>query len=149
MNVILSDLDKDIKITGVYKTHPTARSFYARSGNKYVHRIVLSRVLGVNLSRTDRVDHINGNGLDCRRDNLRLATCSQNSANRLGWRKSSSKYKGVTFSKQRKDWQAKITVNGKTIHLGYFKNEEDAGKAYDKQALIEFGEYAKLNFMEL
>jgi hypothetical protein len=148
MNVILSQEDQDIYISGVYKTHPTARSFYARSNNKYVHRIVMSRVLNKELTRFERVDHINGNGLDCRRENLRVATGSQNSANRPGWRYGSSQYKGVTFNKQRNKWQAKITFDSKTKHLGYFDDEIDAAKEYDKNALVLFGKYAKLNFQE-
>ena len=145
MNTILDECDNDIHITGLYKTHPTARSHYARSGKTYVHRIVMSRMLGRSLSSKERVDHINGNGLDCRRSNLRLVDGSQNSANRPGWRNSSSKYKGVTFNTYLNKWQAKISPHGKTKHLGYYADEVDAAKAYDSAAISVFGEYVKIN----
>jgi hypothetical protein len=145
---ILDEVDKDIHITGCYKTHPTARSYYARSGRIYVHRIVMQRILGTNIPSGSKVDHINGNGLDCRRSNLRLVTHAQNLANRPGWKTSSSKFKGVTFNKQRQLWQSKITVSAKTKHLGYFANEIDAAKAYDSAAKELFRDCAYTNFKE-
>jgi hypothetical protein len=57
-----------------------------------------------------------------------------------------SKYKGVSWSKQSKKWKAGIYINKKQKHLGFFDKEEDAGKAYDYAARQVFGQYAKLNF---
>ena len=91
-------------------------------------------------------DHRNGNGLDNRRLNLRSnASASQQGANRpkrAG--SSSSKYKGVSWVRNR--WWAYITVNGKKLHLGHFKSEDDAARAYDAAARKHFGEYTTLNF---
>ena len=95
------------------------------------------------------VDHINHTGLDNRKANLRPATRRQNSYNRIHFRKSrSSKYTGVSFKKQKKKWVAQIGFNGKVIHLGSFKKEIDAAKAYDKAAKKYHGEFASLNFKE-
>jgi hypothetical protein len=94
------------------------------------------------------VDHINHNGLDNRKANIRPATRAQNNYNRLNIKSdnSSSKYKGVSWRKRRKRWRACIYFNGKYRFLGYFKDEIQAAKAYDKAAKIYHGEFATLNF---
>jgi hypothetical protein len=144
--MLIDAIDSDIKVCGEYKSHPQARSAYARTkGNKYVHRVVMARVLGRHLERNEKVDHINGNGLDNRRCNLRVVTHAENLANRPGWKQSSSKYKGVTFFKRDQKWQAKICPKGKTIHLGYFEDEKEAAHEYNKAAILHFGEMAVLN----
>lgn len=94
------------------------------------------------------VDHRDHNGLDNRRSNLRLCTPAENIRNQGSARGSTSKYKGVTWCKARNIFQARITFNGRRIHLGSFKNEIDAAKAYDKKAKELFGEFAYLNFPE-
>jgi hypothetical protein len=91
------------------------------------------------------VDHINRNGLDNRRCNLRFVTRSQNSMNRDANKNGTSKYKGVRLLRQ-KYWTAQIKLKGKNIHLGNFKSELLAAEAYDKAAKKYFGEYARLNF---
>ncbi len=92
-------------------------------------------------------DHINGDGLDNRRCNLRKATSSQNMMNQRKQTGTSSKYKGVYLFKQPSKWMAKIQFNKKTYYLGYFLNEMDAAIAYDKKAKEFFGEFAKLNVL--
>lgn len=85
------------------------------------------------------IDHINGNGLDNRRDNLRFLTISQNNQNRIKKENSSSKYIGVSFDKNR--WK----VGFSDICLGYFDNEEEAGKQYDTYVLLNTNGIAKTN----
>lgn len=94
------------------------------------------------------VDHINRNGLDNRKANLRLATCAQNVINRaiIKRRNSPSKYKGVTWHKHRKKWQAQICYDGKHKTVGYFDDEFEAAKTYDQAAKKHHGEFAVLNF---
>ena len=97
------------------------------------------------------VDHINGNGLDNRKCNLRAATIQQNAWNHAARQpaKCASPYKGVWFAtdgKRRKRWVASIRINGKRIRLGYFATDFDAALAYDEAAQQHFGEFAKLNF---
>jgi len=92
------------------------------------------------------VDHINHNGLDNRKANLRLCTRAQNCYNRRSLRNKSSKYKGVTWDKGRKLFIVHIRHNGKRYYLGRFKSEIKAAKAYDKKAKELFGKFAFLNF---
>ena len=92
------------------------------------------------------VDHINGNGLDNRRCNIRLATCAQNSRNRRSLIGSTSHYLGVSWHKTNLRWQAQIQAEGRQIHLGVFVDEVDAAKAYDDAARLYHGEFARLNF---
>lgn len=107
----------------------------------YIHRLVMN-------SPDEKIDHINGNKLDCRKSNLRLITHSQNIANSPKRINNTSGYKGVIFFKRDSTWQAAITKDYKSIHIGYFSTAEEAARAYDKKAKELFGEYASLNFPE-
>lgn len=94
-----------------------------------------------------RVDHINGNGLDNTRANLRYATPAQNAANARQRRDSTSGFKGVHRNGPRGlPWRAQIAKGGKKRHLGLFESAEIAARAYDAAALELFGEFARLNF---
>ena len=128
-----------------------SNTFYARRSirvdKKYIH-IQMHREV---IHPPDHLfaDHINRNGLDNRKANLRHATRAQNNFNRLIRRKnSSSKYKGVTWDKYRKMWQARIGLYGKRKLVGYFKDEIQAAKAYDEAAKKYHKEFAVLNFKE-
>lgn len=104
-----------------------------------LHRYLLDAPNGM------QVDHINGDPLDNRRENLRVATPSQNQAN---WRKKSpatSAYKGVSWHKGARKWRATININGKQVHLGFYGEEEAAALAYDTAAERAYGEFACLN----
>jgi hypothetical protein len=88
-------------------------------------------------------DHINGNGLDNRRSNLRLVTQQQNQFNQA----TRGKYKGVFYKEDFiPPWGARIMHGGETIYLGYYETAEEAARAYDTAALTLFGQYAKTNF---
>jgi hypothetical protein len=91
-------------------------------------------------------DHINGNGLDNRRSNLREATISQNGHNRRRDRDSSSGYKGVSWHARSGKWQVLIRANGPQKFLGYYVTAEEAARAYDAAARELHGEYAAVNF---
>jgi hypothetical protein len=92
-------------------------------------------------------DHINGNGLNNRKANLRPATFSQNVCNRPKRKAPArSRYKGLQWDKTQRKWKARIQVSGRIIYLGSFASETDAAKAYDKAAKKYHGPFAALNF---
>jgi hypothetical protein len=104
-----------------------------------MHRLILNAPKG-----TD-VDHVDRDGLNNRRYNIRLATKEQNAHNtapRLG---GSSPFKGVSLSANGNRWRACIWLNGRQTHLGYFDSEEKAAEAYNVAAKENFGEFARLN----
>lgn len=108
--------------------------------NVAMHRVILDAPGGM------LVDHVNGNGLDNRRCNLRLATRTQNAINSRMSPTNTSGYRGVYWCKKNKRWQASISVDGKRKHVGCFKAPEDAARAYDKAIVAHYGEFARTNF---
>lgn len=121
-------------------------TFYARAnfGNRphrstiFMHRLLLPGAL---LS----IDHKDGNGLNNRRDNLRPATQSQQTANCSKRTNvlTASRFKGVSKSGER--FYAYVRINGKRKHLGTYSTEAEAALAYDEAAKKHFGEFASLN----
>lgn len=93
-----------------------------------------------------QVDHIDRNGLNCQRHNLRWATVSQNHANKCRLRNNTSGYKGVWFDPNWGRWRAQIYINRTCIRLGGFPTAEAAAKAYDDAAREHFGEFSRVNF---
>lgn len=122
-------------------TSPERNTSYAQSrrNSKTVrmHRLV------TNAGRGQHVDHINRDGLDNRKSNLRLATRSQNQANSTKQKNNKSGYKGVHADG--KKWRARLRHNGVNYYLGLFKNPVDAAKAYDAKAFELSGAFALLN----
>ncbi len=106
-----------------------------------MHRLIL----GLEFGDGRLIDHIDGNGLNNQRSNLRIATNSQNQMNRGSQRGSSSRFAGVSFHKQSGRWQARITCDARLQHLGLHKTEEEAALAYNQAALAVHGEFARLN----
>lgn len=113
----------------------------------YMHRIILSRILGRTLESSEEVDHINGKGWDNRRENLRLATRQQNAFN-ITPRRNKWGYTGVSFDKRIGQFRAKLSKGGKEYGLGYFDTPELAYAAYCKAAQQHFGEFAHSSFAE-
>jgi len=127
-----------------WRTHLNHGYSYARSSTlQLLHRIILERVLGRTLTRKEQVDHINGDTLDNRRENLRLATHAQNQQNRKVRSDSKSGYKGVWYRSDTGKWCAEIKANRKRYCLGSFGTPEDAYKAYCDAAKELHGEFAR------
>jgi len=110
--------------------------------NIHMHRVIMNTPDGM------QTDHINGDGLDNRRANLRICTDVENKRNKGLISSNTSGYKGVSWNAPRKQYQAYIKVNNKVIFLGRYPEPESAGHAYDEAAKKYFGEFARLNFPE-
>ena len=100
------------------------------------------------LPEVKELDHEDGDGLNCRRKNLRPATRSQNAINRKINKSNTSGFKGVHRCIDRSNWRACIWVESRLIHLGMFPSAEEAARAYDRAAVKHFGEFARLNFQK-
>lgn len=124
------------------KHGPYAEAWIRRDGKQV--RVLMHRLL----VDYREVDHADGDGLNNQRSNLRPITVhGQNQANSKPRRGYTSQFKGVSWAAQGY-WRADIMVKRHRANLGYFKNEEDAARAYDAAALAAWGEFARLNFPE-
>lgn len=92
------------------------------------------------------VDHIDGDGLNCTDENMRVCTNAENLMNRGKQVNNTSGFKGVTWNKNAHKWKSRITSGGKERHLGYFLDPVDAALAYDAAAVELHGEFANTNF---
>lgn len=143
---LVDDEDYPILIKYSWQATRMRRTCYAitsmwNKGNQKgvrMHRLILGLTVGNKLV----TDHIDGNGLNNQKANLRIITNRQNGFNRKPNKNSTSKFKGVCRRAGSKKWGARI----QKTHLGYFTNEIKAAKVYDLAAEDRFGELARLNF---
>ena len=154
--VLVDECDAHLFESYSYRPHTSGYAQRSESGTtRYLHRDIVQPSAG------QSVDHVNGIRHDCRRENLRVATSSQNMQNRGAVQKAGrSRFKGVVdlmttrermhgrSFENRYRFAARIKVNEKTVHIGTFQTEEEAAKAYDLVAYYEHGEFARLNFPE-
>jgi hypothetical protein len=142
--------DEDWELISQYKWYAekqqnSSEMWYAKTNKPKsirMHRLIIDAQNG------EEVDHINHNGLDNRRNNLRIATKSENAINNRKRKKTTSKYKGVSWDKKQNKWHAYIHINGKKIHIGSFEDEILAAKAYDVKSLSLHKEFSNPNFRE-
>jgi hypothetical protein len=132
--------DEDYDYLNQWNWHCSNNNYAVRTDNKLKKTIYMHRVI-INSPDKLSTDHINGNGLDNRKENLRVCTQTQNNGNRKLNKNSTSGIKGISWNKINKKWKARISTKGKRKHLGYFKNKNDAKKAYTKVAKNYFGEF--------
>lgn len=147
-DLLLDDTDK-LRLRGIkfhiVRTNKKGKEYVTFNKNSktvYLHRFLLNAESG------QEVDHINGNGIDNRRNNLRICTHRQNQLNQKKRKNCISKFKGVSLKNdhgRKKSWIARIHVNGKTKILGYFLTEIEAALKYNDAAKKHYGEFAKLN----
>lgn len=121
---------------------------YARcsDGTKVLmHRVIFERVIGRPLEKYEFIDHIDGNGLNNKRYNLRLATSLQNHLNKAG--RGTSRFRGVSFNKKSDKWAVQIHFDDKSTYLGKYDSEITAAQVYDAAAREYLdSEFVKFNF---
>lgn len=119
---------------------------YAARGNKEHKAVRMHReLLGLKIGDGKEIDHINGNRLDNRKNNLRIVTPTQNRWNRRPNLNSKSGLKGVSWKEGRKKWGVQIRANKKRYYLGTFTNRIEAAKVYNKVAVELHGRFANIN----
>lgn len=139
--------DEDYERVNAHKWYAAKKRnyFYAQREQNgaciKMHRFIMNVT-----DKSIHIDHRFGNGLDNRKENLRICTSAQNSMNRDGMPKSSSPYKGVSWCKNTNKWKSQIRKDNKLFYLGVYSDPVEAAKMYDKHAKILFCEFARLNF---
>lgn len=149
LHIVRYDVE-DTELVDQFSWHvrPDHRTFYAAASVSarlaleygeyvYMHQVIMGEGPG-------RICHLNGDGLDNRRVNLRRLTQAEILAGRRGERNASSRYKGVTWDRERRKWLAQF--RGKK--LGRFRDEQEAARAFDDAAYAHWGRLAYLNFPE-
>ena len=137
---IVDDEDYERLSQRKWHYHQTGYAVRTSQGNKTIrmHREIMG-------AKADQeVDHHNHDTLDNRRENLRLCSANENCHNRVI--NNNKKYKGTTWKKDHRKWNARIRLDGHLYHLGYFDDETNAAYAYDDAARELFGEFAFTNF---
>lgn len=154
LKALVDDEDGHLAEFGWCASLRNGKTWYAhrmirRAPEKPLHLQLHRVVLGITDPKIE-VDHVNGDGLDCRRINLRKATRAQNARNRSKNRTSFGRFKCVSWNKRVKKWLVQISYrdNGvkKSHYVGWFTDEEAGARAYDQAATMLFGEFARLNF---
>ena len=133
-----------------WQTSKAKHLFYAirTIGTKPNQKIISMHSVILGTPKGMQTDHINHDGLDNRRSNLRLCTSAENQYNqRIQSRNKSSKFKGVYWNIPAGKWLSRICVNGVRFYLGCFNSEVEAAEAYDNAAKKHFGDFSELNFV--
>jgi hypothetical protein len=134
------------RIDGRGHTVYAARAHYYRENGKRCRRMILMHREIMNPPDGMVIDHVNGNGINNRKCNLRTCTQLQNSHNSRPRKNGRSRFIGVVPYKGK--WLARVTYRRRRHHVGTFDDEVDAAKARDRKAIELFGEFARLNFPE-
>jgi len=154
---LVDDEDYDFLMQWEWQMRKNKRNFYAKRGfwkngkmwEWSIHRLIMGNPPGM------EIDHIDGNGLNNQKSNLRVATFHENRMNRKRNKNNSTGYKGVYIRIACKNGRkyvyirAYIKINNKAINLGTYKTLKEAALAYDNAARFYFGQFASLNFKDI
>jgi len=146
---IVDDQDYDFLAQWNWHTHADG---YACRNEKILEcknrkrKLVMMHRIITKAPSDKEVDHIDMNGFNNTRSNLRISSKSQNGMNRKPRKNKTSKYKGVSWHIHHDKWQARISCRKKLIHLGFYKKEKDAAIAYDTASLKFHGKFSRTNF---
>lgn len=124
------------------------RKVYVQLDEQRIRKTLLMHrvILGIEDDPDIKIDHVDRDGLNNTRENLRIATASENQWNRgTDVDKKTSRYKGVYWNKERQKWHVQIGYMNKVIYIGRYDTEEAAAIAYNEAALYLHGEFAVLN----
>ena len=135
--------DEDFEYLNKWKWHFDGH--YARRRDYKPNKLIRMHTQIIKIPLGKETDHKNGNKLDNRKENLRIASRSENLMNKSMQKNNTSGFRGVYWSKIVSKWMAYIKKNGKRYHLGYYINIYDAAKAYNLAADKMFGEFARFN----
>lgn len=141
---IIDDEDYDTLCKFKWRVKEESNTMYAIRDNRKTTVRMHRQILNI-IDSNYNVDHINGNGLDNRKCNLRVCTQAQNVCNTKPRQGTSSKFKGVSWNPQKNKFHAYVNFNKKRFFLGYYNSETEAAKAYNQKASELFGEFARLN----
>lgn len=143
---LVDDVDYEWLNQWKWHLHKAKRALYAIRNTQRTTVKMHREILGLKYNDGKQCDHINGNGLDNQKHNLRICSHQENCHNARPNRNASSKYKGVYRRREERIWCARIKYNNKKKSLGYYHDEEKAAQAYDEAAKKLFGKFAWLNF---
>lgn len=142
--------DEDYEYLSQFKWQVMVRSYtsYAvrclwKEGKQYasyMHRELMNNPKGL------QIDHIDGNGLNNQKSNLRLCTTSQNQMNSKPRKNTQSGFKGVRWNRSNKKWESSLRINGENKYLGLYSQKEKAAIAYDNAAKQFFKEFSRTNY---
>lgn len=141
---LVDDEDYDFLMQWKWQAKHGSGTYYATKSRPCVamHRLIM------NAQEGEIIDHINHNGLDNRKENLRICTHKENCRN-MKVKQNVSGYKGVTFNQHNKKWEPCLRVNNKRLYLGLFTDIIEAAYAHDEAAIYHYKEFACLNFPDL
>lgn len=144
--ILVDDTDYETIAQFRWYTNPHKGLCYAFNSNgDSVHGLIMQP----NTKTGEMVDHIDGNGLNNKRDNLRICTCHQNILNSKSKENATSKFKGVKYNNRLKKWIARISYNYQSYLIGEYDTENEAALAYNQKAIELHKGFARLNIIKV